>query len=272
MSNQDIINEYTSGVSRRVLSKKYHIRSEVIKKILINNNIEIRTVKDNSKLYSCNERFFNEIDCEDKAYWLGFIYADGCITKNKLAIRLSSKDKEHLFKFKQSINANHPIHDYPCTHGFSKKGSYSSNLCIISQNIVDDLMKHGVFYKKSLVLKFPVLNNNLVRHFIRGYFDGDGSIMCAHYSRCKGGEKKYIRGVINICGTFSFLEDLRKHLPCNCNIYKEKRNVNDTWSLKGASMKMVYELYDYFYSDTTIYLDRKKEKFEEIIKYYNIKI
>lgn len=268
MTDGDIIKEYASGVSRGMLCKKYAISWNKLTNLLKNNDVYIRTVKDNSKKYTCDTNFFKIIDNEEKAYWLGFIYADGCITKNKLTIRLSSLDKEHLDKFKKSINSNHPIHDYKCTHGFSKLNNFSSNICIYSEKLVNDLINYGVVYNKSLILKFPCLEINLIKHFIRGYFDGDGSVSLTKYSKNKGGIKKYIKGVFSIYGTKEFLEELKRYLPCNFSLNKEKRRDSNTWHLKTSSMKKTYIMHDYFYNETTIYLDRKFNKFKEIINEY----
>lgn len=268
MINDDIIKEYTSGVSRGVLCKKYHISWKKLTNLLKYNFVYVRTVKDNSKKYTCNTDFFKVIDNEEKAYWLGFIYADGCVTKNKLVIRLSSLDKKHLDKFKKSINSNHPIHDYNCTNGFSNPNHFSSNICINSEELVNDLINYGVVYNKSLILKFPCLKDSLIKHFIRGYFDGDGSVSSTKYSKNKGGVKRYIKGVFSLTGTKEFLEECKKHLPCNFSLSKEKRRNSNTWYLKTSSMVKTYILHDYFYNESTVYLDRKFDKFKEIINEY----
>lgn len=272
MDEKQIIHEYSSGISRTNLCAKYKISWNKLTLLLKNDGINLRTVKDNSKKYICNEDFFETIDNEEKAYWLGFIYADGWVTKNKLSIRLSETDASHLDKFKNSLNSNHPIHLYNCTNGFSVVGNKSANISITSEKMVKDLLNIGVFNKKSLILKFPnFLQKELVRHFIRGYFDGDGSISLCFYSRKKGEIKKYIKGVMNICGTYEMLSVMKTYLPCNFGLYKEKRNKTNTWNLKTSSLLKTSLINEYFYNDSIMFLDRKKNKFNEIINRYERK-
>ena len=129
----DIINDYKNGLSLRKIQAKYHVNRNNISKILKENNIQIRTQVITSKKYFADETFFDVINTEEKAYWLGFIYADGYITTKRnngnqsLGITLSKSDKEHLEKFKRSIKSNHPINTY-LYHGFEKEG-YPATEC-----------------------------------------------------------------------------------------------------------------------------------------------
>lgn len=99
------------------------------------------------RLYSYDEKFFEIIDNEEKSYWLGFIMADGCITKNKLIISLSEKDKSHLEKFKESIQSTHPIKTYKCQSGYSNVNKNRSILQIIDEKIVNDLQFHERIFR-----------------------------------------------------------------------------------------------------------------------------
>lgn len=115
--------------------------------------------------------YFEFIDSEDKAYWLGFIYADGCVTKDhkQLIINLAPKDYNHLEKFKQCIQGKYQIR-------FKDNNRYVS-YCVSCKQFIEYLINDGCIPHKSLILQFP--NTNILpieyrRHFIRGYFDGDG--------------------------------------------------------------------------------------------------
>ena len=81
---------------------------------------------------------------------------------------------------------------------------------MVSNKLVSDIEKLGVIENKTLVLTFPELPTELVHHFIRGYFDGDGSVFLCNDPRP---EYDNIYLGINICGTKEFLEGLTHHLP-----------------------------------------------------------
>ncbi|MTK11827.1 MAG: hypothetical protein F8N39_06990, partial [Clostridiaceae bacterium] len=178
-----IINSYLSGKSLREMEKEtLHCRS-YLSKVLKANGINIRDNTSNSRKYTHNENFFEGINNELNAYWLGFIYADGFIEskrKNcgqKFGITLNSIDEEHLYKFKSHIAATNPIKHYLAS-GYNPNGNFSKIL-ITSQKTVEDLKRLGVKENKTLNLTFPddkKVSNCLIRHFIRGYFDGDGTI------------------------------------------------------------------------------------------------
>ena len=116
-------------------------------------NINTRNLSDSHKVYVCNEVYFEEINSEEKAYWLGFIYADGYITNDTLGISLSSLDEGHLRKFKTSVESTYPINRYKSKSIYGECNY--SRMIIKSKKIVEDLRKKGVLNNKSLILKFP---------------------------------------------------------------------------------------------------------------------
>lgn len=130
--------------------------------------------------YSYDKDYFKEINTEEKAYWLGFIYADGYVVKTSLSaelgIELNIKDIDHLKKFNKSIAGNVEVKK---RSRFDSRTNNTYNMCFIrfySIQLVDNLINQGVFPNKHKDIKFPKIKEDLVRHFIRGYFDGDGCI------------------------------------------------------------------------------------------------
>ena len=114
---------------------------------------------------------FEKIDTEEKAYWLGFLYADGCVgsKEDKIELGLAEKDLKHIEKFRDFMGINNKI-SY-------RKDTKSYRISFRSQKCKLDLINKGCVPKKSLILTFPneeQVPSNLLRHFIRGYFDGDG--------------------------------------------------------------------------------------------------
>ena len=201
--------------------------------------------------YSYNENFFEKIDNEIKAYWLGFLYADGGITVGKrsknLEITLGEKDKNHLTKFVQAIQGNMPIAEKIVKLKGKEYKSYRVTVC--SSKLCEDLIKLGCTPNKSLTLTFPQnLEPNLYAPFIRGYLDGDGTIS----TRCR----------ISICGTYEFLNSLQQHLILELDvtevrILSDKRAKHYQYERVGAN---ALKIMDYLYSEAEVYLDRKYDK------------
>lgn len=217
-------------------------------------------------VYHCDYEYFKDINTEEKAYWLGFIYADGNVNKaqNTLRINLKSNDGGHLVKLNKSIGGNFNVRIYDEVH---KDKSYPmSQILIYSTNMVKDLMSHGVFPNKTDKITFPDLPDELIRHFIRGYFDGDGSI-------CERKHKKRLSDLSCsfACGSMAFLERLREILFQNnikSYIVPDKRGNKASLSLAGLKNPDVF--LHYIYDDSTIYLDRKYDKKEYLYQTLDI--
>lgn len=158
--------------------------------------------------YSYEKTLFDVIDTEEKAYWLGFIYADGCVCDYKgypckLTIGLKYDDYNHLIKFADFIGAEHTMVKL-------SKEKDRCDITISNRHICESLIKLGVIPRKSLTLNFPnetQVPRNLLRHFIRGYFDGDGTI----YQRSNG---RYAFGFV---GTPDMIENIVQYLQENVN-------------------------------------------------------
>lgn len=115
-----------------------------------------------------------------------------------------------------------------------------------------DLISHGCIPQKSLILKFPEISKELIPHFIRGYFDGDGSVGIYNNSSIK--KALTLRSSI-CCGTELFLKDLCDYLPLKTKIiHKLKRKNNGSGILYnvGFSVNDSISLYKYMYANATI--------------------
>ena len=237
---------------------KFNVSKFKIRKVLLSNNIKSKS----SKKYNYYDSIFENIDSEEKAYWLGFLYADGYVRVRKsgseLRLKLSIKDKDHLLKFKKFISPD----DIPVVYEEYKK-SKSYKISISSKKIVKDLINKGCINKKSLLINQPVLLDNLQSHFIRGYFDGDGWIS------------------LNKKGYFSFgicsgSEDMIKSLQsivCNkCNISPNKLYPNKNtkcFSFIHNSSTDIVKIANYLYKESSIFLERKKINFDVLKNDFN---
>lgn len=210
-----------------------------------------------------NSNYFKNIDTPDKAYWLGFLYADGYIDKkNSIRINLSSIDEAHLIKFQKAIEAyNHKI-----IHSEKRMGDkiyLQSCFAIRDKQMVEDLAKLGCVNNKSLILEFPYnkIPENLYSHFIRGYFDGDGSIN--YTKKIYKGKQHHWR--IEFIGTEKMLVAIKNILG------KEKlslENKGNYFVLQISGAKQLEIILNYIYKDATddILLSRKKEKYNQFIQ------
>lgn len=212
--------------------------------------------------YHVNQFYFSKIDNEWKAYWLGFLYADGSITHTKrngkrkdcMALSLANQDKSHLIKLQDSLQTDSPIKDSVVK--LNGNEYCCSRLIINNRQIVEDLIKLGCPPRKSLTLQFPsydIVPKHLMKHFIRGYFDGDGCI----YININ---KKQVR--FNMVGTQEFLNGLLDFLNEEIGIDKFKlRQKGKAFSYQVGNINQIFKIYQYLYKDVNIYLDRKFKKF-----------
>jgi intein-encoded DNA endonuclease-like protein len=265
---QEIIEMYKSKKSSYEISKKFEVSAATILRYLKNNSISIRSQSECNRKKEVDDNFFESIDTEEKVYWLGYIFADGSISKRtsgkkqtiSYTLSLSSIDLEQIEKFKNSIKTTSATNIYQD----KKRGRKPiAKIEINSEKLVVDLENLGCIERKTFQLKFPSeeqVPKELLHHFIRGYFDGDGSV-----SKTKIGY-----GRIDICGIYSFLLDLSNAFGFEGKfLYRDKRKATDCWNLKIAAIAKLEYLYEFMYKDATIYMNRKFDKFKTI--YENIK-
>ncbi len=218
--------------------------------------------------YTYNSGFFEEIDTEEKAYWLGFIYADGYIIFNErtrnyeLGIELQIKDSTHLEKFNKALDGNISISSRKRVCNLNNKEYETCLIRIYNKRMVQSLMNYGVVQNKSKKISLPALRTDLMTHFVRGFFDGDGCItLDSQHNHPKADFTS---------GSLLFLQDLRAWLYENgvgSYICQERE---ETFRLFIRGMKNYDNFYNLIYEDSTIYLDRKKNKKEEIYRQYNV--
>lgn len=242
-------------------------------------NNQNRRKKQMSK-YFYNKDFFKKIDNENKAYWLGFLYADGSINRHyrneklksmSLEIGLSKKDECHLLKFLNDIESNVPV-KYK-TNKIKDKIYESVKVTVCNTDMCRDLIKLGCTPKKSLTLDFPTFENvpqQYMWDFIRGYIDGDGNIFYNEYQGKKENHKNTISFGLSIVGTMSMLKGienyiLSQNIPINA-YYSEEGNA---YSLHIKGFDNLIELYNKIYKDSAIYLDRKHTYYTDAINKLN---
>ncbi len=225
-----------------------------------------------SSIYTCNLDYFKEIDSEEKAYWLGFIYADGWVeykegSTHTLGIELSIVDIEHLRKFNKCIEGNCKITTR--VRHLEETGKDYEMCCIrvYKKTFVDHLIDKGVTPNKSFDITMPNIPKNLINHFIRGFFDGDGCL--AHGTTKSKNKTQDVIKADFTCGSIEFVNSLRSILfdnDINSHVVSERNH----YRLKIGGLKNTHEFLEYIYKDATVYLDRKYEKRKFYYEKYNL--
>ena len=268
LNKEEVIQKYEELKNVTKVGKVFNVSCGPIKRILKENGHTIT-----NRRYEVNHNYFDIIDSEEKAYWLGFIYADGCVRVrtryegkpgqgNSFNMKLSVLDKEHLKLLKKCVGSTHKI-VYGESVTKNKQGKlYTSHICTLSvhsNKLVEGLVSQGVVPRKTHILTPPSIDKKLYHHFIRGYFDGDG---CCYINR----NTEYKRFVYSIaCAAPKLKEwmmDTLKENDIKCY------HINDL-SFNIGSFKSKYNFYHYLYDNASIYLKRKKDKGDEVVEYYN---
>lgn len=261
---EQVIEKYKNGESAKTISKSFGISPPSIYGLLKRRNIDRRTYSETSRKYSLNETYFDDIDCQEKAYFLGFLYADGYNNEARGVVELScsEKDREILEKFSKLINSTKPV------RFVESNGVRSVRIDLCSRKLCSALSSFGCVQTKTFKIKFPLLNENLISHFIRGYFDGDG---CLSYGTTP--KDNVFGNAFNSVITFVSTEDF-----CNSikDIIKNKLDINSTLlcrhpshnnnnrTLQISGNLQVVRMMQWMYEKSSICLDRKMAKFIEL--------
>lgn len=200
-----------------------------------------------------NTRYFQNINSQLKAYFLGYIAADGCIsqiTKSSkgLTITLHSIDKHVLDLLRECIGCEHPIY-------ILKNNLVRFQLC--NKDLVQDLINLGITERKTFTLT-NILNNiskPLRKAFILGYFDGDGSIILP--LDCRKPNMNTKRICVSIRSTQELLDGIVEEL--NLEQYAIKK-YDSTYRLNFSKKSEILKFFD-CYNNSPFFLKRKYEKF-----------
>ena len=250
--------------SFKEMANECSVSERAFSRVLKDNNINGK----NKNRYRLNDRYFKNIDNEHKAYWLGLLYADGYVGNekfNNIVISLTISDMYILEEFAKDIEFTGDIRIDENGGGFSN-GTPKAVLNFSSIEMAKDLRRIGLYPGKSQTMtSIPDLPEELIPHFIRGYFDGDGSIHTTKFCETNNGKKRYReRNVFSIIGTVDFLEDIRRHIPVKLT-KQECRSENMEYLTCNVDSRLLC-IYDYLYSNATIFLTRKFNKWNSIIR------
>lgn len=202
------------------------------------------------RTHSVDDHYFDIIDTEGKAYFLGLMYADGSVTKTQFYLKL--KDEDILHKFKSELKCTYPIRTIE-----SPWKAYI--LQVSSITLCRNLIKWGCIPNKTSVIRLPNISNELIRHFIRGFFDGDGCLQL--------NDKIYHCRFDLASASLEFLKDVRPIITANSltNGSLNKEAKYEVWHLNYSGHQVV-KILNWLYKDTHFFLKRKYDKYQ-ILKY-----
>lgn len=249
-----ILEQYQKHGNSNIIAAQFNTSGAAIRRLLRKEHIEI---VNHRKHLPRNSDYFEIIDSVEKAYWLGIMYSDGYVIEDHYTVGLCLIDKEHIEKFLRALDAQqHTITEYLPSNSSQKNYSVS----IRDKKLFDDLNNLNVIPRKSTKeIPFPNFSNNkLTDSFIRGYFDGDGSLS---FSIQKNNFK------ISFVGNKTFLEGLRHYLDKDkVSLIKEKRS-DITYAFSLSGRKQVVKILNQLYTDSIdeTRLNRKYIKYRELL-------
>src|SRR6478736_4834234 len=211
--------------------------------------------------YELKEDSFESIDTPEKAYWLGFIAADGCIyEKGALSIALAAKDRDVLVSFLKFLGANNPIKSMVIKSSNGITAEYCK-IVISSKRMIGDLIRHGLTPRKSLTLKPPMLKENLRRFYILGYFDGDGGISFAKIST----RKEMFQSNVSFTGTKEVLLWIASFFDeygfCSSWVKRHKDAKNNYTLFLSGNSQIVFALRLLYMGTEHFFMKRKYERY-----------
>lgn len=249
-----IVEEYLQGSSSIQIGEKYNISHNAVCGLLKRRGIKIRPLSESMRKYSLNETFFDTIDTPEKAYFLGLLYADGNNNEDRgvIALRLSECDKDILLKFNKAIQSNRPL-QYIKTKETRRANVWGAH--VNSKHMSNSLKKLGCSQRKSFSITIPDIHRDLMNHFIRGYYDGDGSMYIGK-GKVKNNRQLTVTGATLFCKQLALF--LKEELDINCSFYhrnaENKKHI--TLSISGRNQVGIMQEWLYRNADG-LYIERK---------------
>lgn len=258
-----IVEMYTAGIGATTIARTLgNKRSELfVVYNLKKQGIPIRRVSEGKyRKYTLNQNYFDQIDTHEKAYWLGFLFADGYNheTRGEVKLCLKKDDGPHIQAFLTAIGSNQPLKIHACN-----LKSNSTQVVICNKSFSRRLAELGCFQAKSFNIRFPKIEDQFAVSFMLGYFDGDGSI-------CDYGGSTF-----TITSCYDFCLDYQERLIAKADVtktklydkYKGTRAIREhAWGLHYGGRGNTRKIFNFLYSSpVTCYLQRKRAVFDKIL-------
>lgn len=243
---KEIFRRYEGGSTYSEIARQYGVDRSVITKLLGRNGYVTRAMSDIKRKYTLNEDYFDVIS-ENQAYILGLLFADGHnnTSRGEVVLQLQLSDREVLERINREIGSNRPLRAVVLK---DPKHAHQSRLSVASRKMSDRLASIGMMHNKTYTLEYPAwLPQDMQRHFIRGYVDGDGYTSKDECSII--GTKTFCDGVASVLSeTLGVTTTMRPR--GNKGIHAE---------LRVGGRLQCRKLYEWLYSDASLYMRRKRE-------------
>lgn len=248
---QEIVKLYAvGGFSVRAIARAYGWdHHNLFWDVLKRQGVEQRSPADRNRIYELNNSVFDEIDNELAAYFLGFIYADGCVHNRSLIVKLSIKDRDFLTGIQEFLETEAEIKEYSQYHpGMDKTYEYAS-LVITDEYLANRLKSLGITTgRKHFDRCISQVPEHLHKHWFRGLFDGDGSFHSYKPGMSVVGQRKMLE----------FIRDLlAREVGTNPDIKIHKHPTAKISTLIYMGRPQCKRIAEWLYSDATIWLERK---------------
>lgn len=280
-SDEELIRMYNSGMTLMEIANKVSgskgamMVRQRLQELGIDTSYKTNISKYREKMshafhhYNIDEHVFDVIDSEEKAYWLGFLMADGYnhVSKSAICLRLNAIDTEILEKFRTFLKSDAPIYSFRRKTLVSGSENDYKEVRVNSVHLSDTLTRLGCVQGKTYTLEFPdYIPDGLMNHFIRGYFDGDGCISITKRTNRKSPDSMVYQ--FTVVGRKEFLEKLQSKLVVNAGVVQNPLKVkgnNFAQTIHYGGFNVVLRILNYLYKDATIYLKRKHDKYLQMV-------
>lgn len=238
--------------------------------------------------YTFNKNIFDVIDTEEKAYWLGFIWCDGYVSRRERSqtnveyafkLDLQATDACHVAKLKEFLQSTHPIKRYR-TKGLKPGGTDVARLHISNRYFGQKLHRdYGLVAGRHDFKSYRrLIPDSLFKHFIRGVVDADGSLIISmvelyKYSSERADTRMVKKLAVNISTHTEIIQAIQEHLfenkviaSINKTSKRHESGDGDCLCLKYGGNNQCKRIASYLYGDATVYLERKYHKYLEFLK------
>ena len=254
----EIVRLYQEGMSARAIGRLHNMDDQrTIVSVLKRQGIEQRPASERCMRYALDPTMFDVLTPE-ATYWYGFIYADGYLHRQEsLVVGLARRDHGHLEKLRDFLKSGHPIRDYTVSSG--KKRCEASDFRPSNQHLLKRLIELGLGTPRQFDKVLTNVPEEYIHHWIRGYFDGNG------HTRNSTKLQE-----VGFCGTLNVIEWIRLQLASHAYRRPDqkltlRKGTNIYYVVYGGRFQVI-DIYDYLYRDATVWLDRKREIIDILMK------
>lgn len=250
---QEMLAWYANGDTIETIARAYGRQPSTVRKSLVRWGATMRS-RGPQRVLDVDEHYFDTIDSEEKAYWLGFLIADGSVLRNgkglALSLVLQTRDASHIQKFKTALASEAPI--------TTRNEGKHTGITIYSTAMCRALSALECYRKKSTVHGTPVIRADLLRHMYRGWFDGDGHLS---YAPAMHG------WTFAVIGSPTFLTDFQRWLSVTADVGFTKVIVRGpVIMVRYNGGPQIARIMHVLYDGATIYLDRKHETYQALLR------